>query len=253
MIDEITPNQINLKSFEPKKELNPKFFNGDTLKSEIRLKLLDIADDFWNDLNITWVKPIDIVITGSIVNYNWSKYSDIDIHIIVDYREISENDDLTGNYLSSKGSLWQKSHEIDIYGYPVELYVENIDEPSDSSGVYSLETNDWLIKPTEFDEPNLNKKKLQLVSSKIMTKIDNLELKINNDELTDSQLDDITKKLNFIIDKLKHLRKTGLKTKNKEFSFGNILWKILRRAEYIDKIFNLLDKIYDKKMSLETI
>ena len=78
--------EIDYESFEIKDELNSNFWKDNKLDSRIRLKLLDIADDFTDFLNVDWVKPEDITMTGSLSNYNWSEdYSDIDLHIIIDY------------------------------------------------------------------------------------------------------------------------------------------------------------------------
>ena len=80
-VDEsLAPSEVDLSSFNIKKELNPKFWKDDKLDSRIRIKLLDIADDFIDFLGVDWVKPEDITITGSLANYNWNKkYSDIDL------------------------------------------------------------------------------------------------------------------------------------------------------------------------------
>ena len=74
IIYEINANDISLKSFEVKDELNPKFWVNNKLNSRVRLRLLDIVNDYLKDLSIDWVEPQDVVLTGSIANYNWSKY-----------------------------------------------------------------------------------------------------------------------------------------------------------------------------------
>ena len=103
-IDEsLTPSEVDLSSFNIKKELNPKFWKNDRLDSRIRMKLLDSADDFIDFLGVDWVKPEDITITGSLANYNWNqKYSDIDLHIIMDYSKVDERTDFVDNYFYSQ-------------------------------------------------------------------------------------------------------------------------------------------------------
>ena len=71
-INEVEANEIDIKPFKVKDKLNPDFFNDEgQLNSQIRMRLLDIADDFVKSLEVIWVKPSDIVLTGSIANYNW--------------------------------------------------------------------------------------------------------------------------------------------------------------------------------------
>ena len=79
--------QIQL--YKTKKQLNPNLFNEDEIMdSRVRLKLLDIVDDFIKTLAIDWVKPKNIFVIGSIVNYNWGTFSDIDINIVYDFSKI---------------------------------------------------------------------------------------------------------------------------------------------------------------------
>ena len=102
-VDEVEASQINLSSFKFKDELNPYIFkeNGE-MDGEVRLKLLDIADQYIEFLALPWVDIVDIIVTGSIASYNWSKYSDVDLHIIVDYNQIDDNIDLVEDLLYLK-------------------------------------------------------------------------------------------------------------------------------------------------------
>ena len=101
-LNEVEASDISLKSFEIQDELNPKFWINNKLNSRIRLKLLDLADEFIDTLAVDWVKPEDIVLTGSIANYNWSKYSDVDVHILIDYKKIWKKTEFVQDYFDSK-------------------------------------------------------------------------------------------------------------------------------------------------------
>ena len=125
-----------LSSFQQKKSLNPEIWTLDTnneyrLRKEIRDKLLLAANDFLD------------------CNYNWSKFSDIDLHLLLDYEEIDENTSLVQNILNTKKNLWNASHHILIKGYEVEVYVQDVNEVHHSSGVYSVLFNKWIIQPTK--------------------------------------------------------------------------------------------------------
>ena len=98
---------------------------------------MEIAQDFYNSLE-TDAELKDVTFTGSLANYNWSKYSDVDLHLIVDYKDVNDDQDLVKDYFNAKKSIWNRNHDIFIDGYEVEVYVQDNNEPHTSSGVYSV-------------------------------------------------------------------------------------------------------------------
>ena len=245
--DSISPAQINLRSFETKETLNPRLWNKDgELDPKVRKRLLTIAMDFYDSLNIETL-PKDIIFVGSNAGYNWSKYSDIDLHLLMDFSEINDNTDLLKNYFGSKKAAWSAQHNITIRGYEVELYVQSIDEQNASDGVYSLVQNEWLQIPKAKDT-RLNKKLITHQASKIINLIDKyLEepvQKLNRNDL---------EKLYIKSDKLYKLifqsRRDGL-AQYGESSVNNIVFKILRRSGHLESLRQLKFKIYDKLESL---
>ena len=68
--------------------LNPKFWAGDQLKKQILINLRTVAQDFYKDLQLEEVMFDDITFTGSLANFNYTKFSDIDLHILVDFKKI---------------------------------------------------------------------------------------------------------------------------------------------------------------------
>lgn len=242
---------IDLSSFKVKNELNPDFWKNDTLDSRVRLKLLDIADDFTDFLKVDWVKPKDITMTGSLANYNWSdEFSDIDLHIIIKYSDVDKRKEFVQNYFKAKKELWNQEHQnIKIYGFPVELYVQDEDEPHASSGVYSLERNEWIVKPEKKAIPKKNLTNAGKDAESWISKIDNLIDRYYPDA-TDSQKEDIIADLDDIFDDIKQTRQSGLKKKGDEMSQNNLTFKILRRNGYLDKIWDKKKEIYDDLMSI---
>lgn len=169
--DSISPAQINLRSFETKEKLNPKLWNENgELDPTVRKRLLTIAMDFYDSLNIETL-PKDIIIIGSSAGYNWSKYSDIDLHLLMDFSEINDDIDLLKNYFNAKKITWSVQHNITIRGYEVELYVQPTNEQNSSDGVYSLVKNEWLQIPKAKDI-RLNKKLITHQASKVINLID---------------------------------------------------------------------------------
>lgn len=249
-INEVSSSDISLSSFKPKTELHPKLWVNNKLNSRVRLRLLDIADDFIDTLAVDWVKPKDIVFTGSLANYNWSRYSDIDIHVILDYNKVYKKKEFVEDYFSSKKELWLNEHpKLSIYGFPIELYVEDTNEQSTSSGIYSLNKNEWIKEPVDFEDVKLNAQYIKDYAAKLMTQIDNIEKKQKNAK-DDYKVEQCRKELLKIFDRLKKIRKEGL-NKGGEMSSGNIIFKILRRTKYIDKIWELINTSYDKINSIK--
>lgn len=249
-LNEVEASNISLKSFEIQDELNPKFWINNKINSRVRLKLLDLADEFIDNLAVDWVKPEDIVLTGSIANYNWSKYSDVDVHILIDFKKVWNKTEFVQDYFDSKKALWSQKHEnLKIYGFPVEIYVEDVNQDNPNSGIYSLNKNKWIVKPNDFQDADLNEKYIKEHSARIMTQIDNIEEKIKT-EKDNHKLEVLSTKLKNLFDKLHKQRKESL-DKHGEMGTYNIIWKVLRRSGHLDKIWEIINTIYNKVNSLK--
>ena len=93
----------NTITFEYHKELNPNIWTDNKLNPEIREKLLEIAAAFVDYLDLD-VDIEDITLTGSLANYNYTKYSDFDLHILTDYKQYDVDKDLLKDtYLIENG------------------------------------------------------------------------------------------------------------------------------------------------------
>jgi len=249
---EVDSSEIDLSSFKKKHELVPNIWKPDgKLDSRIRLKLLDIADDFWKYVNLTWVEPSGIILTGSICNFNWSQYSDIDLHLIVDFDEIDEKTEFVRDYLDAKKNEWNNEHSgLQIMGYQVELYVQNLGEMPESNGIYDLEENDWIKEPNPDDIKSigLNKFSIKDKAAKIMTIIDDMyDALASTDD--SHQIEEMGDDASYLWKKVKNMRKNSLE-KNGESGSGNIVYKILRRTGYLDRLWKLSNVVYDKSNSI---
>jgi hypothetical protein len=90
-------NEKILNSFEVKNELNPKFWDKNKkLNPQVRERLLKIAQEFIDFISVPIVVE-DILFIGSLTNYGWSEYSDIDLHVSIDFNQFpKENLELIG-------------------------------------------------------------------------------------------------------------------------------------------------------------
>ena len=124
------------KSFRVKDELNPKIWDDFKIDDEVREDLLKIAEDFYASTDLE-ADVEDIILTGSLANYNWSeKYSDYDLHILIDFTNVNDAVELVKKYVDSVKSIWNKEHDIKIKGYEVEVYIQDVSEPHKSTGVF---------------------------------------------------------------------------------------------------------------------
>lgn len=249
---EVEPGEINLRSFRIVGHLEGDIWDGDgNLDGRVRLKLMDIAQDFWESCNIRWVKPKGLVMTGSICNYNWSSYSDIDLHLVVNFDDIHERTDFVQEYFDDKKNEWNDTHKyLKIYGYPVELYVENVGAHVESGGIYDVWQNRWIKEPGDsmLRPIKLNKYAIKDISSKLMTAADELEKEyIETDD--NHKIEEIGKKCDILLRSIKDIRTAGLE--KGEMGTGNIVYKVLRRSGYLEKLWELKEKIYDDLNSID--
>lgn len=228
---------------EIKEDLNRDIWDeNDKLKPEIAKKLLKIARDFYEGLDLA-APILDITITGSIANYNWTEKSDIDLHILIDYAAVNEDTELVKKFLSQAKTNWNKNHEIMIKDHEVETYVQDNNEPHHSTGVYSVLGDDWIIKPepAEFQvsEDDIKKKNKYFVDA-----IDSIE-KIKEEGKYEEAYGDSDR----LTDKLRNYRQSGLETGG-EFSVENLVFKSLRNSDYLGKLYDLKRAAYDAIMSV---
>lgn len=250
-IVELLEEDEELKSFDVnqlllKDVLNPDIWlNEDTIKPEIRKILLKNALGFINFTKINTLGYKDILFTGSLANYNYTDASDLDVHILMDTSQITNNQEFLVEYLDAKKDLWKNVfNDVKVKNHDVELYVQDVNEFNVSSGIYSLMSNKWLVKPIKkmisIDTNTIEKK-----ASYYMKKIDKI----------DSTIFDNNEKLNAVIkikDKIKKLRQSGL-NKEGELSIENLVFKVLRNTGYLAKLMDMKHQITSKELSLESI
>jgi predicted nucleotidyltransferase len=238
-----------LKSFESQDELNPKIWEKDgksyTMRPEVREKLLETANIFIDFLGVD-VIITDIIMIGSLVNYNWSKFSDIDLHIVVNFNQFPENSrDLYLEFFDLKKVIFNQRHNIKMFGYDVECFVQKEDETTFSSGIYSILYDMWMNEPKKTSKETLDKELIKEKAKQWMRIIDGVVDNIEDED--PEEIKSIVKKYK---EKLKKFRNCGLE-KNGEMSFENLVFKLLRRSGYIEKLYNVPTEIIDKKLSMK--
>jgi len=220
--------------------LNPDLFNEKKkLDPEVWQSLNKIAKEWASFANIPAAAIKDVIVVGGNANYNYTKHSDIDLHLVVDKKGI-KCQGLIDDYLQSKKQLWALTHDITVKGQPVELYAQDFRDPfRQGQGVYSLKSNRWLQEP---ERVKFNSK-----SPEVVNKVKDLSFQINS--LIDSKSDDIDA-FKQIKRRLKIMRSTAIE-KGGEYAPENLAFKELRNRGTLDRMSKYMRQLEDQALSLE--
>lgn len=224
--------QERLEFVTVNRTLNPKIWEGDRLKLEVKQKLIEIARAFEDFVGIE-LDVEDYTVTGSNANYTWTDYSDLDLHLIIPGTPTDDQREL----FTAKKALWAEQHDITIKGLPVECYVQGDEEPHHSTGVYSVVKDAWLVKPKKV-KPSIDDAAIEAKKDAVLAQI---ELALLSKDLD---------KLRAVKDKITQMRKAGLERAG-EWSVENLVFKILRNLGLIDQITDKIRELEDAQLSLE--
>jgi len=219
-------------------KLNPKLFLGNRLDPAVKNQLITIAKDFLTELGIGDVKVKDITISGSNAAFTYTPHSDLDLHIVVDYNQFS-NDSVYKELFNAKKNLYNDSHNITIRGIPVEVYMEDSNEPVISVGEYSILKDKWNQIPT--------KRRANFDQTATKAKYGKL-----NDFILRALKEKSSKKIAKALKIIKRYRQAGL-DKGGEFSPENLAYKALRSQKAIEKLYKLRDELHSKELSIENM
>jgi 8-oxo-dGTP pyrophosphatase MutT (NUDIX family) len=233
----LTEIEFDLSKFTMRDQLCPNFWQNEKLNSEIRKKLLEIAEDFVKDTPIEG-RVDDITFTGSLAGYNYSDSSDIDLHILVDF---NKDDDLIKDLMNALRINWNNSHDIRIVGHEVEIYVQDSNEKHYSSGVYSISDDEWLQKPSK-DSPEIDTSAVLKKAEGLSDEIDALQ-----NEFNEEKYEKVHNSVQRLRKKLKNMRSAGLEDEG-IYSIENLAFKLLRNSGQISKLMTLGNDSYDKMM-----
>jgi hypothetical protein len=131
-----------------------------------------------------------------------------------------------------------------MFGYDVEVFVEDTEIKGVSGGVYSVLKDEWITKPTK-EKMKVSNEDIMINAKKWMRLIDNLIKHLEGESI-----EEINNNLKGIKNKLKKYRVSGL-NKSGELGLENLVFKVLRRNGYIEKLYSTPTKVIDKKLSLD--
>ena len=238
------PQFVDTSSLLSKSSLPEELWaSNENLSPEILQAALRIAHEYFQDLKLDpSVKIKDITLTGSLASYNWSDMSDFDLHILIDFNQLGDRE-LLEDYLRQKSRVWNMTHKILFKGFEVEIYVQDANEPHYSAGIYSLMNNRWIKRPTR-SKMNIDYQTVKEKAARIMSEIDDAY-----DSFAEKYFLEAKESADAIMERLKRYRKAGLETGG-IFSVENLVFKVLRRNDYLEKLSNIRTDSYDAFMGV---
>ena len=217
------------------KELNPKLWEDKKLKRDVREAIIDIVSEFMDNLIIP-VEILDVRVVGSNASYNYTEYSDLDVHIISDLELVGSPAEIVQALYNSERSNFNRTHNIKIKGIDVELYVEDVNSSVTSNGIYSVIDDIWIKEP-------------QIVKERSV-KIDKKELRdlVNSVKsvLAEGDSDDIKDCINMLY----LMRKDSIATDG-EYGVGNLLFKEIRNRGLLSALKDKYNEMISDELTLE--
>lgn len=222
--------ELSVQPITHNQTLNPELWINNTLKPEVRRKLMQIAEHFVDFLKTPDLKITDITLSGSNAGYNYSEYSDIDLHIVA-----VVNPEQAELFIAKKNN-YNFVHDIKIHGIDVELYVQDNAQTHHSAGIYSVMRNRWISEPSNTPP--------KVTPQEIKSKARNYAGQINQA----LRSNDVARAMN-TMEEIYRLRRAGLETGG-ENSVENLAFKLLRARGQIEKLRKYITKLQSAELSL---
>ena len=205
----------------------------------VRINLLRMAYDFYKKTNLP--SPIiDVYLMGSIANYNWTKDSDVDVHVIIDYRKLQMPEQTANKTVKTAGAQWNQEHNIFVKGRKVEMNIQNASEPKPYvTGIYSLMRDQWVRTPSKV-MPQIDRNVIRVHYKAMQVYLENAIRSGDREQMK------AAKKY------LDAYRQYGLDTYG-ELSYENIVFKILRSRGTLKQLKDSMTAVYDKELSVDEV
>lgn len=226
------------ENFEVHETLNPKLWSSDNkLLDDVKVKIVEIIEQFTTTCELP-LNIVDAQLVGSNASYNYTQYSDLDVHIICNFELLDIPKDILQLAYNAVKAKFNTDYDIKIRGIDVELYVEDIHSTAVSNGVYSLYEDRWL----KFPKPLINIPQVDIESEyqEWAIKFTNA-INSNNSDIILNTINDI-----YLI------RKNSLAVEG-EYGKGNQLFKELRNQGLLTAAKDAYKASRSKELTLERL
>ena len=229
-----------LEDLEKYEKLNPKLWSEDNkLLPEVSEKIKEIVSQFIEEIrdNDIPLNVLDAQLVGSNASFNYTKDSDLDVHVVADIEDASCDPALLAILYTYFKNNFNEKYNISIHGVPIELYVEDINSLAVSNGRYSVYRDEWIKFPEIQDIPEFDISK------------DIEPYKDRYDQIIADRDGDAAERF---WDSLKLLRKDSIAVDG-EYSTGNLIFKEFRSRGWIERLKELINSEKSKELSLESL
>ena len=225
-------------------ELNPIIFDeSNKLRPLVRKSLLRVISKYIESSEIISMSDvIDAQLVGSIASYNFTPYSDLDVHLVVNMEAVSCDPALFQLACNAERSNFNKNYDITIKGIEIEMYVEDVKASTASNGIYSLYKDEWIKFPQKITVPNYDSDEEYIA---LLDKWKSLAETVLGSANEAQQVQDY-------INNLYNLRRTSIMTEG-EFGKGNLVFKEIRNLGLLDKLKEKQYELSSKELSLESM
>ena len=225
-----------IEKFEVHNTLNPKLWTTDNkLIPEVAERLHEIVEQFINVSGVP-LAVCDIHIVGSQASYNYTQFSDLDVHIIANFEAVNADKSILQLLYSSAKAKFNADYDITVKGIDVELYVEDVRASVTSNGIYSLMSDSWVKFPIKLDN---------IVHPDIVDAFNNWQYRIER-VLTSGNSENITDMINDIY----VMRKNSLTTEG-EYGVGNLTFKEIRNSGLLKRLKDAYVSKRSQELTLE--
>jgi predicted nucleotidyltransferase len=184
----------------------------------------------------------DVVITGSNASYNYTKESDIDVHILAKTSNLNDPDKVYPKLYNAYRRIFASKYDISFYGIPVEVYIEVEGNETVSNGCYSVMFDHWVKEPSAVAIPEIDQKAIDEAAKPWKEEAQTLLGKNDIDAIDD------------YINRLYELRQKGLySSEGVEYSTENLIFKEVRNDGFLDKLKQHRDELTSQELSLESL
>ncbi len=259
-LDVFDGHSINLDTFKVHDSLCREIWDSENrLRPEIRDSLLDIACEFMDKVDLEGIADLppgspeivkDIILLGSLASYNYSKYADFDLHIVIDLAPLNldeKTEELFKRYFNDCRNNWNSTHgSLTVRGFDVEVYMQDCHEQNAANGVYSVLEDRWVKFPERMDSFSYDEDVVKSESIKYIGWIDFLQSTLDGG----GDAGEVLEVAALVKNRLIRSRRHSLELAGNEMTEANLVFKVLRRAGYIGKLNGIIDRAYDAWMSV---
>ena len=153
--DELKQRVVEISTFPT--VLDPRLWQDDTLRPEVRQRVLDVTGQLFADLKLKDVRIKSVEVRGSNVSYEYDNAADFGVRVFLDTSAYKGNIDDLAARVKTYNAFIEVKHEgqILLYGIPLEVnfYVIRTSrlDPVKGVGHYSITGDRWMEPPAVQD------------------------------------------------------------------------------------------------------